>query len=49
MKQADFTFSAIEGGDFSGADMEGTLFNDAHREYYEMDEQQKKQVRFCGY
>lgn len=49
LKQADFTFSAIEGGDFSGADMEGTLFNDAHREYYEMDEQQKKQVRFCGY
>ena len=49
LKNADFTFSAIECADFSGADMEGAVFNDAHRDYYGMDGQQREQVRFCGY
>ncbi len=46
---ADFRFSAIECADFTGADLEGAVFSDAHREYYQMDGCQRNQARFCGF
>ncbi len=49
LKNTNFLFSAIECADFSGADMEGTLFNHAHREYYDMGGQQREQARFFDY
>ena len=49
LKNANFMFSAIECADFSGADMVGTLFNDAHRDYYGMDGRQREQARFSDY
>ncbi len=49
LKHADLTFSAIECADFAEADLEGTMFNDAHKEYYELDERQRGQAYFCDY
>ena len=44
LKNADFTFTRIEAADFSGADLEGCQFNDAHRTYYEVDDEQRERA-----
>lgn len=49
LKNADFRFSAIECADFSEADLEGAIFNDGHKNYYQLDERQKSQVQFCDF
>ncbi|MCI9046464.1 MAG: pentapeptide repeat-containing protein [Hungatella sp.] len=47
LKNADFTFSAVECADFSNADVEGALFDEGHEEYYQLDEKQRGQAKFC--
>lgn len=49
LKNADLKFSAMECADFEGADLEGAVFNDDHRDYYQLDERQRGQARFCGF
>lgn len=46
LRNADFTFSAIDHADFTGAVMDGVLLNDSHEGYYKLDEEQKKRVQF---
>lgn len=48
LKNADFTFSAMECADFSDADLEGAVFHEDHMDYYQLDERQRGQARFCG-
>ncbi len=44
LKNADFTFTKIAEADFSGADLEGCQFNNAHRTYYEVDDEQREKA-----
>lgn len=46
LRNADFTFSAIDHADFTGAAMDGVLMNDSHEGYYNLDEKQLKGVQF---
>ena len=46
LKNADFRFSAMECADFTEADLEGAVFHEEHKNYYQLDEKQKKQAQF---
>lgn len=46
LKYADFRFSAIECADFTEADLEGAMFQEEHKDYYQLDEGQRKQAKF---
>ncbi len=49
LREADLTFSAMEGADFRGADLDGAVLNEIHKEYYELDDRQREQAHFLNF